>query len=110
VIVEHFRRRLLADEPRASHRGKAKNSCGGHLIDLIEWLTQLSPRRDLKNPTLAADEGVAAVIMPFSRELRWIFREVSKRDVGIDAEVEASLELLSDDFRRLSVPFGLSVG
>jgi hypothetical protein len=33
------------------------------------------------------DEGVAAVNMVFSRELRWIFREVSKRDVGVDAQV-----------------------
>ena len=35
-----------------------------------------------------ADEGVAAVNMLFSRELRWIFREVSTRDVGVDAQVE----------------------
>lgn len=35
-----------------------------------------------------ADEGVAAVNLFFSRELRWIFREVSKRDVGVDAQVE----------------------
>jgi Domain of unknown function (DUF4365)/PLD-like domain len=35
-----------------------------------------------------ADEGVAAVHKVFSRELQWIFREVSRRDVGIDAQVE----------------------
>ena len=34
-----------------------------------------------------ADEGVAAVNMLFSRELRRIFREVSKRDVGVDKKV-----------------------
>lgn len=34
------------------------------------------------------DEGVTAVNMLFSRELRWIFREVSKRDVGVEAQVE----------------------
>ncbi len=37
-----------------------------------------SRRCDLK--IAVADEGVAAVNMLFSRELRWIFREVSKRD------------------------------
>jgi phosphatidylserine/phosphatidylglycerophosphate/cardiolipin synthase-like enzyme len=34
-----------------------------------------------------ADEGVAAVNMLFN-QLGWIFREYSKRDVGIDAQVE----------------------
>jgi hypothetical protein len=42
-----------------------------------------------------ADEGVAAVNMLFSRELRWIFREVSKRDVGVDAQVEVCRERLA---------------
>jgi hypothetical protein len=41
------------------------------------------------------DEGVAAVNMLFSRELRWIFREVSKRDVGVDAQVEVCRERLA---------------
>jgi phosphatidylserine/phosphatidylglycerophosphate/cardiolipin synthase-like enzyme len=35
-----------------------------------------------------ADEGVAVVYRLFSRELKWIFREVPRRDVGIDAQVE----------------------
>ena len=35
-----------------------------------------------------ADEGVAAVNRLFSRDLKWIFREVPKRDVGVDAQVE----------------------
>ena len=56
-----------------------------------------------------ADEGVAAVNMLFSRELRWIFREVSTRDVGVDAQVEvcrgrlATSRLLSpsDQSRRI---------
>jgi Domain of unknown function (DUF4365) len=42
-----------------------------------------------------ADEGVAAVNMLFSRELRWIFREVSERDVGVDAQVEVCRERLA---------------
>jgi hypothetical protein len=42
-----------------------------------------------------ADEGVAAINMLFSRELRWIFREVSKRDVGVDAQVEVCRERLA---------------
>jgi hypothetical protein len=35
-----------------------------------------------------ADEGVAAVNMLLSRELRRIFREVSTRGVGVDAQME----------------------
>ena len=55
-----------------------------------------------------ADEGVAAVNMLFSRELRWIFREVSTRDVGVDAQVDVCRERLatsppspSDQSRRI---------
>ena len=42
------------------------------------------------------DEGVAAVYMLFSRGLRCIFQEVSKRDVCADAQVEVCRPLSTD--------------
>lgn len=35
-----------------------------------------------------ADEGVASVGLMVNKRLRWIFREIAKRDLGIDAQVE----------------------
>jgi hypothetical protein len=52
-----------------------------------------------------ADEGVAAVNMLFSREPRWIFREVSKRDVGVDAQVEVCLRSFDQGSARFAFRF-----
>ena len=41
-----------------------------------------------ENSDAVADEGAAAVNRLFSRDLKWIFREVPKRDDGVDAQVE----------------------
>jgi hypothetical protein len=56
-----------------------------------------------------ADEGVAAVNMLFSRDLRWIFREVSKRDVGVDAQVEVCREhMATSRLLALQIKAGVS--
>ncbi|MFC3077819.1 DUF4365 domain-containing protein [Phenylobacterium terrae] len=61
------------------------------------------------NTAALADEGVAAIGRLFNRRLRWIFREVAKRDVGIDAQVEVCRDgLVTSRLLALQIKSGSS--